>query len=405
MKKSNKILIVIIIAFMACLCLGLFYYVIVKNPINNGSKQNSNEINADVENEVSNNEVINDEETLEDVTKVGEVYALDIENVYVNDVMLNEKDSGLFLYEYDDTNADYVEIYYAFYSYATEPGLKYVLNVMDEKGNNILLNEGEQALGVVSIAKIEKCDLNQTIQFILKETIVDTEEVTKSIETKIDLKNDLKEITKINQLFSIEEKQLEDVKFRHLPDEYEYFGSIHHSVSTELVGAYYSFIMKSQYGNDLVVTSHMGFRYYKNVNELSLNEAFDNMVLIEENAGHYGLSDVYELAINNNGEIIDTVNVSFEQMIDLCNGKTVQVDGVEYTGKTFEFEQTDNIHEIGKVKIIDEIEAIKYSYDNEEDMVHYMFEYNENIYDLELPTEERIAEEVEYILDSLEIVE
>ena len=67
--------------------------------------------------------------------------------------------------------------------------------------------------------------------------------------------------------------------------------------------------MKSQYGNDLVVTSYMEFRYYKNVNELSLNEAFDNMVLIEENAGHYGLSDVYELAINNNGEIIDSKTI------------------------------------------------------------------------------------------------
>ena len=209
MKKSSKILIVIIIAFMVCLCLGVFYYLIVKNPINsNNNKQATSEEN-----------VISNEGPKED--KEGEIhldkaYALITREVFVNGEVLSEEQTDLEVYEYRDLE-DYDEILYCFRGYTTDPSFKYEINIKDENDNDILIEESTEGAGNVIVAKIENVTLEQILTFTVTE-ILDNEEqeITKIFETKINFKKDIEEIQKIDQISTAEERTLGDIKFKYI---------------------------------------------------------------------------------------------------------------------------------------------------------------------------------------------
>lgn len=399
MKKSSKILVAIIVLVMASLCVGLFYYLIVKNPVDT---DNANGKSGDLAN-VSTNEVTN---KTEEVDEDGEVYALITRDVYADNVMLDEEQTEMLLYEYNNSNKDYAEIYYSFHAYSTDPSYKYSLSVKDENNNEILINEEEQILGVISIARIEKVSLDQTLTFSMREILDnDVQEVTSVVVTKINLKEDIEDIEKIEQLSDIDEVVLGDISLKYLKDENAKSWPIGHSYSTELVGEIFSSNINVQYGNSLISCENLTFSYEKNVNNLTAQEAFESLALITRNAGEYGISDLYGLHISNEqGEIMETVVVTFEEMIDLCNGLSVEKDGVEYTGEDFNFEKGRRFVKEEKIEIVDGIEAIKYSAEYDDNIMHYIFEYNGNIYNLSLPINERVEEVVDYILDNMEIV-
>lgn len=396
MKKSNKILIVIIIAFMACLCLGLFYYLIVKNPININNKQAISE-----ENVISNE---GPKEDKEGEIHVDKAYALITREVFVNGEVLSEEQTDLEVYEYRDLE-DYDEILYCFRGYTTDPSFKYEIDIKDENDNDILIEESTEGAGNVIVAKIENVTLEQILTFTVTE-ILDNEEqeITKIFETKINLKKDIEEIQKIDQISTAEERTLGDIKFKYIKDEKANSWPRSHAYSTELKGEIFSSNIGVQYGNILLNEEHFDFYYDKNVNNLSLDDAFEKLNIIKSNAGEYGLSDVYGLMIfDENGDVFQTVIVSFDEMLKLCNGEEVEFEGVTYTSENFDFISGIKYVQKEKVKIAG-IDAIKYYVEGDETQYYYLFEYNGNIYRIVLPNNEKLEEEVEFILNSMEVI-
>lgn len=393
MKKSSKILVVIIILIMIILCVGIYYYLTVSNFTSGENKFNKKNIVGTGENKV-----------------VGKVYAINNIDVYIDDVILDSNQKELVLYEYNDSNKDYAEIYYIFTSYTTEPAYEYVLNVTDEEGNSLLIDDTKPAIGTLDIAKIEKISLNQKINFSFVERVIETQEKTKEVRTTINLEKDLSDIEEIDQIQNVEESRLGDINFKYVKDDTAGKWPLSSEYSTELVGEIFVSTIQAQYGNSLYSCGSFVFDYLKNVNNLTLDDAFESLDLITKNAGEYGLSDFYGLDIKDeNDNVVITVIVSFDEMIDLCNGLTIEKDGVKYNKSNFAFESSRIMENVEKVEIGDGIEAIKYSYrypnQDIEENYYYLFEYNNNIYDLVLPADERVAEEVEYILESLEFVE
>lgn len=393
MKKSSKILVVIIILVMIICCVGTYYYLTVTNSTSGENKfNNKNNVGTD-ENEV-----------------VGNVYAINNTDVYIDDVVLDSKQNELVLCEYDDSNKDYAEIYYIFKSYTTEPSYEYILSVTDEEGNNLLIDDTKPSIGTLDVAKIEKVNLKQNIKFSFVEKIIETQEITKEVRTTINLETDLSNIEEINQLKNIEASRFGDINFKYIKDDNDGKWPLSSAYSTELVGEIFTSTIQAQYGNLLYPCGNLVFDYVKNVNGLTLDEVFESLDLITRNAGEYGLSDFYGLnIIDEKGEVVKIVVVSFDEMLDLCNGLTIEKEGVKYDRSNFAFESSRIMENVEKVKIGNGIDAIKYSYrysdgDTEENY-YYLFEYNNNIYDLVLPADERVAEEVEYILDNLEKAE
>ena len=115
---------------------------------------------------------------------------------------------------------------------------------------------------------------------------------------------------------------------------------------------------------------------------------------------------MYGMPIEDNEKnVIDTVIINFEDMINLCSGLSIEKDGKTYTKNSFA--QYDNVLMVKdkNVKIGSKINAIKYYFDEDKDYDYYMFIYNENIYEIKTPTYERVHEDVQNFLDSLEIIE
>lgn len=357
--------------------------------------------------------VINNKETEEPKTekkaenKVEETKSYSIENkkVYLfeeNVDDIEEEYRGFSLLEYKDSN-DYAEIYYILYDYTTDPSFYYSLKVTDESGNNLLLNKKEEQItgGVISTVKIKKVSLDSKINFEVLEK--EEDKISNSAELSIDLSKDLADIEKIKQTGNLKDGKVGNVEFKYIDDEYVYFGTTEHSYSKNLVGENSSLPVKVQYGNKLVAQEHIEISCEKNVNNLSLEQAFESLSLIDETFGQYGLSDIYGMNIldKNGEEVIGEVILTFDQVMKLCAGEKIEVDGKEYTKETFNEFVTIKMIKDEDVIIGDGIKAIKYRFDNGDVYDYYMFIDEENIYYAKVPMEERISEETEEFLKSL----
>jgi hypothetical protein len=388
MKKSIIIALIIILLIIVIGVVTYFYI-----------KENSDSTLT------NNNTYISDKNLLNE----DKVYSIKSKDFYLNEdeeqVDDLEEDRGMKLLEYDNTASDYAEIYYIFYDYSVEPSFYYSIEITDEKNKSVLLEEYEQlTCGEVASVKIKKLSLNQTINISIFEKYEETNKISKSSEIQIDLINDLEEKVKIDQSADLKNGKLGDINFKYVDSEYVYFGTTSHSFSENLVGETSSLPIKMQYGNYLITGEYIEFLYDKNVNNLNLEDAFESLALITETVGQYGLSDIYGMDIvDENGEITDTVTITFEDMINLCNGLTITKDGKKYTKDSFETYAEIPIVKDEEVELIEGIPAIKYHYENGEEEEEYMFVYNGNIYQMKLPVNSRINSEIQDFLDSLEI--
>lgn len=358
--------------------------------------------------------VINNKETEEPKTEkraeniIEETKSYSIENkkVYLfeeNENDVEEEYRGFSLLEYKDSN-DYAEIYYILYDYTTDPSFYYSLKVTDESGNNLLFdNEKEEQVigGIVSIVKIKKVSLDSKINFEVLEK--EANKINNSAKLELDLSKDLADIEKIKQTGNLKNGKIGNVEFKYIDDEYVYFGTTEHSYSQKLVGESSSLPVKVQYGNKLVEQEHIEFNCEKNVNNLSLEKAFESLSLIDEEFGQYGLSDIYGMNIldKKGEEVISEVILTFDQVMKLCAGEKVEVDGKEYTKEIFNEFVTIKMIKDEDVVIGDGIKAIKYHFDNGDVYDYYMFIDEENIYYVKVPMEERISEETKEFLKSL----
>lgn len=396
--KNFKNIIFAIIVVVILLVLVQFFYYICENFIESKTDTNLNQIKT--ENNLEDTNIVNKD------AQIKEVYTIsDCDFDLFED---DDYEGGVKLLEYNDTNNEYAEIYYVSYDYTTEPSYKYTIEVTDESNKSILYNDKKEQIvigGEVSKVKIKKITLKEKITVSIFEKDYETNEIYDKAKTQIDLSKNLKIKEKIDQSENTVDRVLGDVKFKCVYDEYEYFGTTAHSYSDNLVGENCSFTVKAQYGNRLIGEEHIEFNYNVNVNNLNLEETFENLNLITSTVGQYGLSDFYGMDIfDKNGEHKKTVVITFKDMIDLCNGLTIEKDGEKYTKNSFETYEgmslvKDKIVEIGKG-----IQALKYHYSTDDSIEYYMFLYNNKIYYIRIPKDEKVSDETKLFLDSLELI-
>jgi hypothetical protein len=339
-------------------------------------------------------------------SSAGEVYAINHKEFYLNENNQEDENSGMKLLEYDNTPGSYAEIYYIFYDYDVDPSYYYTLEITDNSGNSLLLNNEVETLfgGIVTSVRIQKISLDKTINFSISERDYETENISKSAKLQVNLADALETKIEIDQSENLKNGKLGDISFNYVDDEYVYFGTTAHTYSENLVGENCSLPIKGQYGNALMLEDYIEFSYDKNVNNLTLDEAFEALALITKTVGQYGLSDVYGMDITDeNDEIIDTVIIDYNDMIKLCNGETIVKNKKEYTKDSFATYAELTMVKDTEVELANGITAIKYHYEEGNIEDYYMFVYNGNIYQISLPVDARISTEIQQFLSSLKI--
>lgn len=343
-------------------------------------------------------------------TSENEVYSIKNKKFYLYEEETGREEDyrGIKLLEYDNSADEYAEIYYILYDYTTEPSIYYTLEITDKSNNSLLIDGAKEQKvigGMISSVKIKKIGLEEKIVVSVYEKYEEANSIEDSAQIQIDLSKDLEEKNKIDQFTNVKTANLGGVEFDYIDSEYVYFGTTSHAYSDKLFGENSSIPIKAQYGNYLMQEEHIDIHYDKNVNNLSLNEAFESLKVINENLGQYGLSDTYGLGIyDEQGEYIDTLIVNFEEMIKICKGETIEKNGTQYNKRLFFDEYaTIGMYKDAEVEIGNKFKAIKYHFEYNEDSEKYMFIYGDNIYNITVPKNERTLEIVNKFLESLEI--
>ena len=351
------------------------------------------------------------EEVVQKVSLDEKVYSIEDKDFYFEDEEEDEE-NGIKLYEYDNTNSNYAEIYYNLMSYTTDPSYSYIIEAKNEEGKSLLLNERENSIseremigGITSYIKIDKENLGSKIYITVKEMYehsAKSRTIERQATTTIDLSKDLEEQKKVNFTSSTAVYELEDIKFETYKDE-KIDKNTYMPYSSNCKGTSYSIGVSAQYGNRIVSEEHIEFYAINNINNLSLNEAFDTEIKILENIGNYGLSDKYKIYVSNgSGEITNEFEITFEEMKELLEGKEVNINGKRISAQDISNDE-DNIKlgESSNVTIANGIKAIKYNYKNETDRTKYMFILNGYIYYINVPNAPRYETNVNLFLNSL----
>lgn len=367
------------------------------------------ESNDIIENKSENTNTV--EENLEKVSLDEKIYSIEDKDFYFEDEEENE-DNGIKLYEYDNTNSKYAEIYYHLNTYLTDPSYSYIIEAKNEEGKSLLLNERENSVserevvgGVTSSIKIDKENLGAKIDITVKE-MCEHSARSRTLERKanvtLDLNKDLEEQEKVDFSSNTATYELEDIKFEVYKDENVGKDS-YIMVSPNCRRINYSISLSTQYGNRIVSEEHISFYAINNINNLSLDDAFDIEKQILEKVGNYGLSDQYNLIVSNgNSEVTSEFEITFEDMKKLIEGNEINVNGKRITAQDVLGESESlKIGDSSKVTIANGIKAIKYNYKTETDRTNYMFILNEYIYYIQVPNNEKYEENVNLFLDSL----
>ena len=351
------------------------------------------------------------EEVVQKVSLDEKVYSIEDKDFYFDDEE-EEEENGIKLYEYDNTNSNYAEIYYNLMSYTTDPSYSYIIEAKNEEGKSLLLNERENSIseremigGITSYIKIDKENLGSKIYITVKEMYehsAKSRTIERQATTTIDLSKDLEEQKKVDFTSSTAAYELEDIKFETYKDE-KIDKNTYMPYSSNCKGTSYSIGVSAQYGNRIVSEEHIEFYAINNINNLSLNEAFDTEIKILENIGDYGLLDKYKIYVSNgSGEITNEFEITFEEMKELLEGKEVNINGKRISAQDISNDE-DNIKlgESSNVTIANGIKAIKYNYKNETDRTKYMFILNGYIYYINVPNAPRYETNVNLFLNSL----
>lgn len=409
-KKNGKkrFLRQFIVFVISILVIAIVAFIVMEKRENKPTNIKENEPFS--ENKVEETNTVNEENKVEKV-KLGEkIYSIENKDFYFD----NEEESefsGIKLYEYDNTNSEYAEIYYCLKSYGTEEAYSYIFEAKNEDGESLLLNDRANSIterniigGEVSSVKIDKEKVGSKINITVKEMYEhSTRSRTLEREAKatIDLAKDLKEQEKVDFKNSTSSYELEDIKFETYKDDDVRKDSYGH-YSENYKTTTYSIGITSQFGNRLFSEEQITFSAGNNVNELNLDEAFEIETQIEEKVGNYGLADKYKIYVSNgSGDITNEYEITFENMKDLLNGKDVNVDGKRITLQDISSENNSKISESSKVKIGNDIPAIKYTYKNDNNTVNYIFIVEGYIYHIHVPSGDRYKENVNLFLDSL----
>ncbi len=427
MKNFKKHISIFIILILVLIIIGLVVYIFYQNNLKENNEEIAQNKNSKTEELTDKEPEAKQEDEDESILDYNELYEEEFyrsedeyfnENIYGikdhnffldqdNTYNLDDEHRGMKLLEYDNSNKDFAQIYYTFSDYTTDPSYRYLIEINDENGKSLFYSGKKQETmigGMISVAKIEKVDLSKKIVIKISEKFEPDNIIEKSAELELDLSKDLEKKVKIDQSKDETFGKIGDVTFKYIYDQYVYFGTTSHAYSEKLRGENCSIPVKAQYGNKLMSGEHIEFSCEKNVNDLSAEEAFNALKIINYNFGQYGLSDIYSLSItNSDGEIIEEVIVSFDEMLDLCNGLTIEKNGKTYTKDSFEKYAEMRMTKDGVYTIGNGIKAIKYHFEPANIDDEYMFVYKDNIYYVRLPKNVRIESAVQDFLDNLEL--
>lgn len=310
------------------------------------------------------------------------------------------------LLEYDDSNDEYAKIYLIIYSDVTE---LYSIEVTDSTGNNLLIDENIQEKGIytgsIEELKIKKIELDSIININVIEKDSKNNTIVNESLVQLDLSKDLVQKENMKSMGKVS-RDLIDVTFEYTDSENVYESINTYEYTSNLIGSSVSVELKEQYGDKLFGLAYIDFIANKNVNNLTLEEAFNSMNLIFSSFGNYPLSDVYKLEITDEqGNFIEELAVNFDEMKKLASGEKIIKNGKEYTSKMILGYDPSGItyEKLGEEKIGNNIDAIKYQAMNNDDYVNYMFIYKDYIYEITCPTNNRVEKEVQEFLDSIEL--
>ena len=214
------------------------------------------------------------EEVVQKVSLDEKVYSIEDKDFYFEDEEEDEE-NGIKLYEYDNTNSNYAEIYYNLMSYTTDPSYSYIIEAKNEEGKSLLLNERENSIseremigGITSYIKIDKENLGSKIYITVKEMYehsAKSRTIERQATTTIDLSKDLEEQKKVDFTSSTAAYELEDIKFETYKDE-KIDKNTYMPYSSNCKGTSYSIGVSAQYGNRIVSEEHIEFYAINNIN-------------------------------------------------------------------------------------------------------------------------------------------
>ncbi len=414
-KKSGKkrFLRQLIVFIISILIIAIVVFVLFIK-YNNKEKQEVPNKQVTQESSVTEvNETVKDKEEVvkEKASLNKKVYSIENKDFYFED---DEQDdySGIKLYEYDNTEDRYAELYYRLYSYTTDPSYSYKIEAKSEDGESLLLNDMDNSVserdvigGVTSYVKIDKEKLGTKINITVKEMCEHSENsrtVERETETTLDLNQDLEEQEKVDIKSSTAVFELEGFKFETYKDD-KVNKSTYTMYSPKCKTVAYFIDLSTQYGNRFVSEEQIQFSVLNNINNLSLEEAFEIEKQIDEKIGHYGLADKYKIYTSNgSGEVTSEFEVTFDEMKELISGEEINIDGKRISARDItDGSENTKYGESSKVTLAKEITAIKYNYRHETNITRYMFMLDGYIYYISVPNGERYEENVELFLNSL----
>lgn len=283
--------------------------------------------------------------------------------------------------------------------YSTEPGTKYYVEILDDAGNIILENNLEAVIGGVPTDVIfQKIDFNKKIVVNIYRTyygeVEDKETITLDLENDLVKKSEVKDVEKESQNFR-------DIEF-----EYQKGSKIDQATYNEGMGDeevyYLSIMLNNNVGNNQIEYDSISINCYKNLYNENLVTAVENINKLEYLGRRF--EKEYTLFATEETTLKEDLTLSYEQMIDLADGKNVDVDGTKINAQMLG-ESLHNIKVEDKKQIkIDSEDAITWleSY-GEETRRKYVFIVDEYIYEISCPIDFISQNTVEEFIDSISI--
>lgn len=282
-----------------------------------------------------------------------------------------------------------------------EPGIKYYAEILDNDGNIILENRVEALFGGTPIDIIlGRIDFDKKLTINIYETYENSDEMTKVDTLMLDLTKDLSK--KSEEDIQRESKTFRDIEFKYLKgsetDEETYNEGMGDEETYYFGVKLYSNIGDTKVFDDIIM---IGCR--KNLYNEDLDSVVESINKLEY-LGGYGISKEYTIFAAEDNIIEEDMVLSHKQMMDLADGKDVNVDGTVLNKKMFESRIHDiKIEDKRKVKI-DTEDAITWLETFGEDCRReYVFLVNGYIYQVSCPIGFDNIDEAEAFVESIRI--
>lgn len=273
--------------------------------------------------------------------------------------------------------------------YSTEPGTKYYVEILDNNGNVILENNIEAVIGGEPTDVIfQKIDFNKKLTINVYQTydgkIENKETITLDLEKDLVKKSETEDTQKVSRNFR-------DIEFKY-PEKSEIYETTYgEGIEDEEV-----------YHLDINLKDNLiAINCYKNLYDENLEKTVENINKLEY-VGGYRFNKEYTIFATEETKLKENLKLSYEQMLDLADGKEVNVNGTKINAQML----GDSLHDIKvedkKQTKIDSKNAITWLETYAEECKRkYVFIVDGYIYEISCPTDFENQDTVEEFIDSI----